>query len=124
MTVKIDKTSFTIYGRRAVEGGGGAWRLNQTVNISNYNYLKIELFYNSASSPKYDETYSVGIYQSSGITTYTQLTARTDLYGISGEVTQIVNISSLSGNYFIYMCPHSGNVVASMQIYKILLSTT
>lgn len=98
-------------------------RLNQTVNISSYSYLKGSL---KASGYVYGEKAIIGVSQNPNVTSLSGLTAYAG-YCAHGIGTAIVNISSLTGNYYIYLAydgfagDHS---TTSGNCYEIYLSTT
>lgn len=76
------------------------YRLNQTINVSSYNYLKINIKVSNAGT-----AYYMGISTSSTVSSYTELSHYVKASNLSGtNYTSItVNISSASGNYFPYV---------------------
>ena len=71
----------------------GFARLNQTFNLTNYKYIKAKIK-------------SGGVYGRIGIGTGADIKALTSLTKYSGELTAgviILDVSSVSGNYYIYL---------------------
>ena len=71
----------------------GMARLNQTFNLTNYKYIKAKIK-------------SGGVYGRIGIGTGADIKALTSLTKYSGELTAgiiILDVSSVSGNYYIYL---------------------
>lgn len=76
-----------------IRGAVGMARLNQTFNLTNYKYIKAKIK-------------SGGVYGRIGIGTGADIKALTSLTKYSGELTAgvaILDVSSVSGNYYIYL---------------------
>lgn len=89
--------------------GPGIARLNQTVDLTHYNYLKAYL---RANVVLINGGYigGIGISTSASISTYTDLTSYARLKDDSSG-TVILDISKISGNYYIYLISHCGNSI-------------
>ena len=77
-----------------IRGAAGMARLNQTFNLTNYKYVKAKI---KAGG---------GVVGQIGIGTTAGITALASLTKYSGELTAgvvILDISSVSGNYYIYL---------------------
>lgn len=78
-------------------------RFKQTIDLTSYNYLRVEFsLYDAATS-------AIGISTSSNITSYSSLSSKTTSSLKKGEL--VLNISSVSGSYFIYF--YGGNNFAN-----------
>ena len=97
-------------------------RFNQTINLTGYNYLKFEAY--ALEFPDSDSSYvGVGVSTSSTVTATSSLAAYTTISDVGG--IGIVNISSLSGNYYIYLiCRHNASSDDYSSITNIFLSKT
>lgn len=99
----------------------GFVRLNQTINISNYNYIKSSIGTKSGES-----SYKAGI----GISTSATASALSSLKSYimietdsSNYKTAILNISSITGSYYIYLLVNSGSM-NPFYFRTLFLSTT
>lgn len=72
-------------------------RLNQSFNLTGYNYLKF--YYSGKNEGKNTPVYNTFIYVSSGSNDLKSYVSGTELRNIG---TGVLNISSLSGYYWIY----------------------
>lgn len=103
-------------------------RLNAAINISAYSYLKVD-FTIESSTPFTLPTCSVGISTNPGLT----LSASDPLSKVSGIAayssannngTLILDISKLSGNYFIYLENYTTDTyAASFYVTRVYLSS-
>lgn len=87
-------------------GAVGMARLNQTFNLTNYKYVKAKIRAVSGIAGQ------IGIGTTAGITAFASLTKYSE--GIASGVA-ILDISSVSGNYYIYLTAKyttSGNMAA------------
>lgn len=100
-------------------------RLNSTINLTSYIYLKINMAGTSYSASYGDKIFT-GISTNSNITTRTSLTSNITLKVNQDKATIILNISSYSGNYFIYFGNNqaTSGYAGTVYIYQIILSTT
>ena len=98
-------------------------RLNQTINLSGYYYLKGSL---KASGYVYGEKTIIGVSKSPNVTSISGLNAYAG-YGLSDTGTAITNISSLTGEYYIYLA-YDGfagdHKTTGGTCYEIYLTTT
>ena len=104
-------------------------RLNQLIDLTVYNYLKIEATVPNATTHGY--YFQVGISTSSSAASASDMTARKLFRSTSSSVgTGILDISSYQGNYYIYAFNFFTYLQASAggdidgHIYKIFLSKT
>ena len=98
-------------------------RLNQTVNLSNHNYIKASL---AANGYAYGEKSVVGISQSADVTSLSGLTSYAS-YSSMDTGTASLNISSITGNYYIYLAynGYAGDHSTTYgRCFSIFLSTT
>ena len=72
-------------------------RLNQSFNLTGYNYLKF--YYSGKNEGKYTPVYNTFVYVSSSANDLKIYTAGVDIRSVG---TGVLNISSLSGYYWIY----------------------
>lgn len=93
----------------------GIARLNQTVNLSNYKYLKGELQGLRAGGENYNVI--LGVSKSANLTTNSFVASYTKYEG-----TFIVDVSGLTGDYYIYVSGpvNSGGVAL---VYTLYLTT-
>ncbi|NBI73783.1 hypothetical protein D3Z50_22760, partial [Clostridiaceae bacterium] len=103
-----------------VRGSTGMARLNQIFNLTNYKYIKAKIKSGSTRG-------QIGIGTTAGITALASLTKYSE--GIASGVA-ILDISSVSGNYYIYLTAtytSSGNTAvlgASTQYEELFLANT
>lgn len=92
-------------------------RLNSTVNLSSYTYLNLQ-FQGTWSKNPYPETGGIGISQSSNATSFSAFIEGTDISNDNQSTTIILNISNVTGEWFIYFTGRTGNAVASTIAYE------
>lgn len=92
--------AITVETKRGGVGGGSSClaRLNQTINLSAYNYLKVN-FDSTATLIDYAKPV-IGISTNQSITAFASLNPRFEFNQRTGLA--ILNISSVTGNYYIY----------------------
>ena len=86
-------------------------RLKQAVNLSAYKTLS---WYGYMVSEKVNSTYYMGVstnpqLQSLSFAASVSHTHNTTGYDSTGDVTKSIDVSSLSGNYYIYFCANATN---------------
>ena len=104
-------------------------RLNQTVNLSSYNYVKIEAAVGTTSG--FTFSFRIGVSTNSSFDK-SNMVASVCAEGINYSKTYgILNVASLSDNYYIYVYDKNlirgdsfSDPTATLEIYSILLSTS
>lgn len=122
-------TNATVRGGILTLHSGSFGRLNQLVDLTGYNYIKIEATVPNATTHGY--VFQIGISTSSSATTESNMTARKAVRSTSSSVvTGILDVSAYQGKYYIYafdffsfLQPSAGGTVDGY-IYKIFLSKT
>lgn len=88
-------------------------RLNQTFNLSNYNFIKSEILSTSSSGT----TLTIGISKSQNVTAKSQFICYSDLNRYSG--INVLDISTITGDYYIYLCVY----INTCEIGSLFLTT-
>lgn len=103
-------------------GNVGIFRSNQTINLSSYNYIKIE-----ASDYNYTNII-IGLSTSSNITDINMFTAKSQTKLSSTTKIAICDVGALNGSYYLYVCSYKEvNTSASagyVKVFTIYASTT
>lgn len=85
---------------RAFNGAYAIARLNQTINLSDYNYIK------ATATGAASFRLGIGISTSTAVSSINGFTAKADI-GFSGsglsKATPILNINNITGSYYIYL---------------------
>lgn len=93
----------------------GIARLNQTVNLSNYKYLKGELQGTRADGKNYNMI--LGVSKSANLTNNSFVVSYTNHKG-----TFIVDVSDLTGDYYIYVSTQNISIGYGL-VYTLYLTT-
>ena len=113
-----------------LDGTGVSYgRLNQTVNLSSYNYVKIEAVMGTTSG--FTFSFRIGVSTNSSFDK-SNMVASVCAEGANYAKTYgILNVESLSGNYYIYVYDRMliradgfTNKTSILKMYSILLTTS
>lgn len=104
----------------------GVGRLNQTINLSAYKYLKVNMVMSNGVAPSGKKTRAgigVSTSPSSSISALISKTETTSDIVFNGIL--VADVGALSGNYYIYLFAYKEyNVQVTNGIYEIFLSAT
>lgn len=89
-------------------------RTNQTINLTNYNYLKIDI---GSITEGY---YYAGVSQNASLNSVNP-SSYNSAVAFSGPGIAILNLSAITGNYYIYM--FSSNVLSTCVLAQLYLTT-
>lgn len=123
IVLQHDANRFYTLSNRATKGGLFSIRLNQTVNLSAYNYINIRLTA-APDNKDYTETVIIGISADSAVNDSRLLPIKTvnETYGFIDSVMRI-DISSISGDYYIYIGGFAHNTAITLYVTEIYLTT-
>lgn len=103
-------------------GNVGIFRSNQTINLSSYNYIKIE-----ASDYNYTNII-IGLSTSSNITDINMFTAKSQTELSDTTKIAICDVGALNGSYYLYVCSYkklnTSSSAGYVKVCTIYASTT
>lgn len=102
-TLNNSSFSFLSFSCRQFVGATCMARFNQTVNISNYNYIS------AYGIGGYYSQYTIGLSTNQSVNSINSLAHKATITGSSDNLspfTVILNTSSITGNFYVYLCAY------------------